>query len=64
VLPHIFEPLFTTKADGHGLGLALTYQFIRANGGEIIADSPPGKGLIVTVALPVWPRQEAELLCS
>jgi len=64
VLPHIFEPLFTTKVDGHGLGLALTYQFIRANGGEIIADSPPGKGLIVTVALPVWPRQEAELLCS
>jgi signal transduction histidine kinase len=64
VLPHIFEPLFTTKADGHGLGLALTCQFIRANGGEITAESPPGKGLIVTVALPVWSRQEAELLCS
>ncbi|MHB0938327.1 MAG: ATP-binding protein [Armatimonadota bacterium] len=64
VLPHIFEPLFTTKTDGHGLGLALTYQFIRANGGEISAESPPGSGLIVTVALPVWHRQEAELLCS
>lgn len=64
VLPHIFEPLFTTKTDGHGLGLALTYQFIRANGGEITAESPPGSGLVVTVALPVWHRQEAELLCS
>jgi len=64
LLPHIFEPLFTTKTDGHGLGLALTYQFIRANGGEIRVESPPGAGLIVTVALPVWHRQEAELLCS
>jgi len=63
VLPHIFEPAFTTKSDGHGLGLALTCQFIRANGGEITAESPPGAGLIVTVALPIWPRQEAELLC-
>jgi PAS domain S-box-containing protein len=64
LLPHIFEPLFTTKTDGHGLGLALTYQFIRANGGEIRVESPPDVGLIVTVALPVWHRQEAELLCS
>jgi len=63
-LPHIFEPLFTTKADGHGLGLSLTYRFVRANGGEIRADSPPGTGLIVTIVLPAWRRQEAELLCS
>ncbi|MHB9130160.1 MAG: ATP-binding protein [Armatimonadota bacterium] len=63
-LHRIFEPLFTTKVDGHGLGLALTYQFIRSHGGEIRAECPPGCGLCVTLVLPAWSAAEAELLCS
>jgi PAS domain S-box-containing protein len=62
-LRHIFEPLFTTKEGGHGLGLALTYQFVRAHGGDIRAECAPGSGLIVIVSLPIA-RQEADLLCT
>ncbi len=63
-LPRIFEPLYTTKAEGHGLGLALTYQFVRAHGGEVRADSRPGGGLSIVLTLPVRQAREAELLCS
>ncbi|HEY3417572.1 MAG TPA: ATP-binding protein [Armatimonadota bacterium] len=63
-LPRIFEPLFTTKSGGHGLGLALTYQFVRSHGGEIRAECPPDQGLVIIMALPAWRRAEAELLCS
>ncbi len=57
-LPRIFEPLFTTKTGGHGLGLALTYQFVRSHGGEIHADCPPGAGLRITLVLPVEEPQK------
>lgn len=48
----IFEPLFTTKPGGHGLGLALTYQFVKAHGGEVHAELPPEGGLAITLLLP------------
>lgn len=63
-LPRIFEPLFSTKTGGHGLGLALTYQFIRSHGGEIRAECAPGSGLTVVITLPITHHAEAELLCS
>lgn len=63
-LPHIFEPLFTTKTGGHGLGLALTYQFIRAHGGEIRAECQAGSGLSVVMAIPIASKAELELICS
>ncbi|HEY3376793.1 MAG TPA: ATP-binding protein [Armatimonadota bacterium] len=62
-LRRIFEPLFTTKTGGHGLGLALTFQFVRSHGGEIRAECPPGSGLVVTIILPAVTQAEAELLC-
>jgi PAS domain S-box-containing protein len=54
----IFDPYFTTKnaGDGTGLGLAVTYGIIRKIGGEIIAESEPGKGSIFTILLPVAER--------
>jgi len=52
-LLHIFEPLYTTKAGRHGMGLALTYQSIHFHGGEVRADSVPGAGLTVTMVLPL-----------
>ena len=49
----IFEPLFTTKAKGIGLGLAVSRKLAEANGGRIEAHSQPGKGSIFTVFLQV-----------
>jgi len=41
---HIFDPLFTTKASGMGLGLALCREVVRAHAGEIAASSAPSGG--------------------
>jgi signal transduction histidine kinase len=48
----IFEPYFTTKVSGLGLGLVLTKKIVDAHGGEIFLDSTPGKGTRIEVALP------------
>jgi len=50
---HLFEPFWTTKADGSGLGLAVTYRIIEAHGGTIAVESPPGGGCRFTIMLPV-----------
>ncbi len=49
----LFTPLFTTKARGIGLGLAVTKKFIEANGGKIKVASIPGKGSTFTMILPL-----------
>ena len=43
-LGKIFQPLFTTKAKGIGLGLAVAKRFAEANGGMITVESTPGRG--------------------
>jgi len=48
----IFEPLFTTKARGIGLGLAVSRSLVQANGGSIEVESEGGKGSTFTVILP------------
>lgn len=63
-LQHIFEPLYTTKTGGHGLGLALTYQFVRAHGGDIHAECQPKSGLTVCISLPAMSVAETDLVCS
>jgi signal transduction histidine kinase len=50
----IFEPLFTTKVKGIGLGLAVSRKLLEANGGRIEVESELGKGSIFTVYLPVY----------
>ncbi len=57
-LRRIFEPLYTTKTEGHGLGLAFTYQFIRSHGGDVHAESKPGTGLTVVMVLPTSADRE------
>jgi len=51
-MSRIFEPLFTTKARGIGLGLIVSKKLIEANGGKIKVESQLGKGTTFTVILP------------
>ena len=53
-LPHIFEPFYSTKVDGKGvgLGLSMTYGIIREHNGAIEVSSKPGKGTVFKIKLP------------
>ncbi len=51
-LEKIFDPYFTTKTDGHGLGLAIVYSIIKKHHGLITFESIVGHGTIVTILLP------------
>src|SRR6059036_1336719 len=48
----VFEPYFTTKRDGTGLGLALVRQTLEAHGGTITAGETPGGGATFSIVLP------------
>jgi two-component system, cell cycle sensor histidine kinase and response regulator CckA len=52
VLPRVFDPLFTTKPSGTGLGLAMSYSIVRSHGGRITAASPSGGGARFELLLP------------
>ena len=49
----IFEPYFTTKATGTGLGLTVVYKVIKEHRGDIFVSSQEGKGTVFTIKLPV-----------
>jgi signal transduction histidine kinase len=50
----LFEPLFTTKTKGIGLGLAVSRKLAEANGGRVEVQSEPGRGSTFTLILPVY----------
>ncbi|HUE83206.1 MAG TPA: ATP-binding protein [Pyrinomonadaceae bacterium] len=52
-LQRIFIPFFTTKAKGHGIGLALAHRVITEHGGTLTAETGPNGGAVFTVRLPV-----------
>ena len=52
-LPHLFEPFFSTKPSGTGLGLAIARRTIDAHGGRIAVRAGSGRGLAVSVELPL-----------
>jgi two-component system, sporulation sensor kinase E len=60
-MPKIFEPYFTTKENGTGLGLTITFKIVREHDGEITVSSRPGQGSCFTINLPV-PQKEHRLL--
>lgn len=52
-LEDIFNPFFTTKADGVGLGLAMVSKFVDSHGGRVLVASEPGKGTTFRILLPL-----------
>jgi PAS domain S-box-containing protein len=67
--PRIFDPYFTTKRDGRGLGLAVCHSVVLGHGGAIAVDSHVGAGSVFTIYLPVAadgvdvpPARESKLL--
>jgi signal transduction histidine kinase len=63
-LANIFEPFFSTKAKGTGLGLALVQQIVSEHGGRIEVDCPPGGGTRFTIFLPVAKARAADLVAG
>src|SRR2546421_12391785 len=51
-LSRVFEPYFTTKSSGSGLGLLIVRRIVREHGGEMALESNEGKGLTLTIRLP------------
>ncbi len=51
-LSHVFEPYYTTKESGTGLGLLIVRRIMREHGGELAIESTEGKGLTLTIRLP------------
>lgn len=60
-LSKIFEPYFTTKATGSGLGLTLVFKIIREHRGEITVKSRLNEGTCFTISLPI-PQKEWRLI--
>jgi two-component system NtrC family sensor kinase len=51
-IDRIFEPFFSTKEGGTGLGLSVSYNVVKRHGGEITVDSTLGEGSKFTIELP------------
>ncbi|XXT24718.1 response regulator [Sorangium sp. So ce429] len=53
-LERVFEPFFTSKPQGLGVGLAISRSIVEAHGGRLWAEHCPGEGATFRCALPVW----------
>ena len=59
-MARLWEPFFTTKADGTGLGLSMVYGIVRQHGGAIHAESRVGRGTAFHVYLPIERPESVE----
>jgi two-component system NtrC family sensor kinase len=55
-LQHIFDPFFTNKDEGSGLGLSISHQIVQEHGGYIVVESKVGRGTSFFINLPVGKR--------
>jgi len=62
-LSKIFEPYYTTKANGTGLGMTMVYKIVKEFSGEIIVDSKEGQGTAFTLSFPI-PQKDTKLLAD
>jgi PAS domain S-box-containing protein len=58
-LSRVFDPYFTTKVGGSGLGLSTAYSIVRKHQGHIVAESTPGCGAVFHIWLPALPVRPA-----
>jgi signal transduction histidine kinase len=61
VRPKIFDLYFTTKREGSGIGLAMTYRILQLHNGEVDVQSQPGKGTTFVLRLPVSVSSDVRL---
>ncbi|MDR0539949.1 MAG: PAS domain-containing protein [Spirochaetaceae bacterium] len=62
-ISRIFEPYWTTKAGGSGLGLTLVFKVIQAHNGEITVHSEPGEGTCFLISLPL-PQKDMRMITA
>lgn len=60
VLPRVFDPFFTTRSDGSGLGLCLVHNILRCHGGSVWIDSEEGKGTRVRLRIPIMGQENMQ----
>lgn len=56
----IFDPYYTTKSSGNGLGLAISHSILKNHGGTITVESVVGEGSVFTFFLPIYESEEKE----
>jgi len=59
-LRKVFDPFYTTKSTGTGLGLFVSQRIIKLHGGQMTVESTEGKGTCFTVRVPVWHDEPAK----
>jgi two-component system sensor histidine kinase HydH len=58
-IPHIFDPFYTTKDHGSGLGLSISFQLVESHRGRIEARRNPDRGMTFRIELPLTPPTDA-----
>jgi two-component system, NtrC family, sensor kinase len=58
-LPHLFDPFYSTKERGTGLGLAFVQEVVQEHGGTVRCGGAPGRGATFTIRLPAAPDEQA-----
>jgi signal transduction histidine kinase len=59
VRERVFEPLYSTREEGTGLGLPIARRIVQGHGGKLVLDDAPGGGTVAIVHLPVGPPSPA-----
>jgi len=57
-IANVFDPFYTTKTSGTGLGLSLVHSAVQRHGGTVAISSAIGMGTVVSVYLPVEPKKD------